>query len=204
MEQQSCLYAAGGFSITMKFSWYIKWPEEICKNTLIYVRKNKEGKLISINVLDYIAILVNYAAECHFFHNNPDPSDPFSVALFYADNAVSESRMEMACNSSLSGRAISRLQCVMMMNNSVGIHTAHIVTIKNVIVDCISRIKRETNSMSGFSSILQDYPALASCKCFQPSDALILHLMDAISQKKFIDPMEVSASILSNPGQIIS
>ena len=25
----SCLYAAGGFSIAMKFWWYIEWPEEI-------------------------------------------------------------------------------------------------------------------------------------------------------------------------------
>jgi len=92
----------------------------------------------------------------------------------------------------------------MTMNNNVGIHTAHITTTKNVIADHISRIKRKTNSMRGFSSILQDYTVLAGCKRFQPSAVLISHLTDAISQKKFIDPMEVSASILSNPGQLIS
>jgi len=112
--------------------------------------------------------------------------------------------MEKACNSSLIGRALSRLQCAMMMNNNVGLHTGHITTIKNVIADRISRIKRETNSMRGFTSILQDYPALAGCKRFQPSAALISHLTDAILQKKFIDPMAVNASILKNPGQIIS
>jgi len=200
----SCLYAAGGFSIAMKFWWYIEWPEEIRKHTLIYVRNNKDGTLISINVLEYAAILVNYAAAYHFYHNNPDPSDPFPMVLFYADNAASESWTEKACNSSLIGRALSRLQCAMMMNNNVGVHTAHITTIKNVIADRISRIKRETNSVRGFSSILQDYPALAGCKRFQPSAVLISHLMDAISQKKFIDPMEVNASILSNPGHLIS
>ena len=200
----SCLYAGGGFSITMGFWWYIEWPEEIRKHTLIYVRNNKDGTLISINVLEYAAILVNYAAAYHFYHINPDPSDPFPMVLFYADNTASESWMEKACNSSLIGRALSRLQCAMMMNNNVGIRTAHITTTKNVIADRISRIKRETNSMRGFSSILQDYPALAGCKRFQPSAALISHLMDAISQKKFIDPMEVSASIRSNPGQFIS
>ena len=200
----SCLFAAGGYSIDMKFWWYIEWPDEIKKHTLVYVQNNKDGTLISINVLEYAAILVNYAAAYNFYHTNPDPSDPFPMVLFYADNTASESWTEKACNSSLIGRALSRLQCSMMMNNNVGVHTAHITTTDNIIADRISRIKRETNSMRGFSSILQDYPALAGCKRFQPSAALISHLMDAISQKKFIDPMEVNSSILSNPGQIIS
>ena len=92
----------------------------------------------------------------------------------------------------------------MMMNNDVGLITDHITTTKNVIADRISRIKRETHSVRAFKTITQDYPALAGCKRFQPSAALISHLMDAILQKKFIDPMAVSSSILKNPGQIIS
>ena len=188
----------------MKFLWYIKWPEEIRKHTLIYVSNNNNGTLTSINVLEYAVILVNYAAAYHFYHNNPDASDPFPMVLFYADNAASESWTEKACNSSLIGRALSCLQCNMMMNNNVGVYTAHITTVKNVIADRILCIKCKTNSVHGFSSILQDYPALAGCKRFQPSAVLILHLMDAISQKKFINPMEVNSSILSNPGRLIS
>ena len=72
----------------MNFWWYIEWPEEIRKNTLIYVRNNKDGTLISINVLEYAAILVNYAAAYHFYHNNHDPSDPFPMVLFYANNGI--------------------------------------------------------------------------------------------------------------------
>jgi len=188
----------------MKFWWYIEWPDEIKDRTLIYVRNNKDGTLISINVLEYAAIIVNYAAAYHFFREHPDPSDPFPMVLLYADNTASESWMEKACNSSLIGRALSRLQCAMMMNNNVGLHTAHITTVKNVIADRISRIKHETHSMRAFTSILQDYPALAGCRRFQPSAALISHLTDAILQKKYIDPMVVNASILKNPGQIIS
>ena len=92
----------------------------------------------------------------------------------------------------------------MMMNNPVGIHTAHVTTTKNIVADRISHIKRETNSMLAFQSILQDCPELNGCMRFQPSAALISLLMDAISQKKFIDPMEVNATLLSNPGRIIS
>ena len=188
----------------MHFWWYIEWPEEIRKHTLVYIRNNKDGKLISINVLEYAAQLVTYAAAYHFYHNHPDPSDPYPMVLFYADNRCAESWMDKACNSSLIGRALSFTQCAMMINNNVGHHTGHVTTSENIIADRFSRIKRETNSMRGFQSILQDYPALAGCKRFQPSAVLISHLMDAISQKKFIDPMEVNASILRNPGQIIS
>jgi len=75
----SCLYAAGGYSATMKFWWYIEWPKEVRDYTLIYVRNNKDGQLISINVLEYAALLINYAAAYHFFHNNPDKSDSFPM-----------------------------------------------------------------------------------------------------------------------------
>ena len=93
----------------MKFLWYIEWPEEIRKHTLIYVSNNNNGTLTSINVLEYAVILVNYAAAYHFYHNNPDASDPFPMVLFHADNAASELWTEKACNSSLIGRALSRL-----------------------------------------------------------------------------------------------
>jgi hypothetical protein len=86
----------------------------------------------------------------------------------------------------------------------VGPITDHITTTKNFIADRISQIKRKTCSVRAFKTIMQDYPALAGCKRFQPSAALILHLIDAILQKKFIDPILVNNSILKNSGQIIS
>ena len=86
----SCLYAAGGFSHTIKFWWYIEWPEEVRKHTLVYIRNNKDGTLISINVLEYAAILINYAASYHYFRQNPDQSDPYPMVLLMADNTLSE------------------------------------------------------------------------------------------------------------------
>ena len=77
----SCLYAAGGYSITMGFWWYLEWPPEVRKYTLIYVRNNKDGSLISINVLEYAALLINYAATYHYYSTHPDQSDPYPVVL---------------------------------------------------------------------------------------------------------------------------
>ena len=103
----SCLYAAGGFSSDMGFWWYHEWPDSVRKQTLVYVRNNKEGNLISINVLEYAALLINYAAAYHFHMKHPDHSDPYPQVLFYADNTAAESWMEKACNSSFIGRALS-------------------------------------------------------------------------------------------------
>jgi len=200
----SCLHAAGGWSTDMDFWWYIEWPKEIHRHTLIYVRSNKDGKLISINVLEYAAELISYAASYHYFLSHPDPTDPYPVVLLNVDNTACESWVLKACKSSLPGRALSRLQCAMMINNPVGIHAGHVSTKANVIADKISRIKKETNSIRDFAVILQEYPELIGCKRFQPSAVLISHIMDAISQKRCIDPMEVNRLVLSNPGQIIS
>ena len=200
----SCLYAAGGFSIDMDFWWYIEWPEEIRECTLKFIKSNKNGKLISINVLEYAGGLINFAAAYHYFLNHPDQDDPYPVVRLFLDNTASESWIIKACKGSLAGRALSCLQCAMMINNPVGIQAEHVTTIANKIADKISRIKKETNSVRGFASILQAYPEIAGCRRFLPSAALISHITDAISLKKLVDPMEVNNSILTDPGQIIS
>ena len=188
----------------MGFWRYIDWPPAVRRQTLIYVRDNKVGKLISINVLEYAAVIVNYAASCWFYQQEPDESDPFPVVRLNADNTSADSWMETACNSSLIGRALSRLQCALMINNAVGFHTGHVTTAQNVIEDRISCIKRKTHSMSEFVQILQDYPGIAGRRRFQPSAELISHVMDAILQKKFVDPVTANNAVLNNPGQIIS
>ena len=200
----SCLYAAGGFSVDMGFWWYIEWPPEVHKHTLIYRRNNKDGKLVSINVLEYAALLINYAATTLYYLSHPDPSDPSPLVLFNADNTAAESWMEKSCTSSLIGRALGRLQCAMMLNNPVFPYTGHVTTKQNAIADAISRIRKETHSMRHFAHLTQDYPALAGCKRFQPSADIISHIMAVISQKKFIDSLAVNKTLLKNPGQITS
>ena len=64
------------------------------------------------------------------------------------------------------------------------------MTVANIIAKNLLRIKHKTRSIHGFFSVVQEFPALVGCKHFHPR--LILHIMDAISQKKFVNPMEVS------------
>ena len=200
----SCLYAAGGFSTDMRFWWYFEWPPEVRKFTLVYVRNNANGDLISINVLEYAAILINYAATTLYYETHHEPSDPYPLVLFNADNRASESWMVKSCTSSLIGRALARVQCAMMLNNRVGHYTGHVCTKTNVIADGISRIKRESNSMRGFLSLKQEFLELDGCMRFHPSAELISHILDAISQKKFVDPLAIRKTVQENPGHLTS
>jgi hypothetical protein len=194
----SSLDAAGGYSINMKFWWYIEWPQEIKQFTLRFVKNNADNTLISINVLEYAGLIINYVAATYFYHLDPNPTDPYPSVLLYADNTTAESWAIKACKRSFLGRALGRLQCALMINNPVGISVAHITTKHNVIADRISRIKRETNTIPEFSSLLQDFPQLKSCKRFHPSNELISLIMDVLLQKNIIDPLAASRQLLSD------
>ena len=177
----SSLRAAGGYSVTMHFWWYLEWPASVHKRTLIYIRNNAKGSLVSINVLEYVALLITYAGAIHFYKCHSNKTDPSPLVLFYVDNTVSEFWGGKACTSSLIGQALSRLQCAMMINNSVAIQTAHITTQANVIMDRISRITNKSNVAHDFPLIQQDFPELNGCKRFHPSASLISPIMDATS-----------------------
>ena len=55
----SCLHAAGGYSLNMGFWWYMEWPQNIQQSTLKFIFNNKDGKLVSINALEYASLIVN-------------------------------------------------------------------------------------------------------------------------------------------------
>ena len=76
----------GVYSVNMGFWWYCEWPEEIKKHSLMFVRSNEHGQIVSINVLEYVGMLINYAAATRFYRRYPDASDPFPKVLFFADN----------------------------------------------------------------------------------------------------------------------
>ena len=199
----SCLRAAGGFSIKMKFWWYIEWPECIQKRTLRYIKNNKNNMLISINLLEYAALLIEYVAATHYYRNGgTDDSDPYPTVLLYADNTTAEAWAKMkSCKTSMAGRALGRLQCALMINNHVGINIGHVTTKDNVIADRISRIKKETNTLPDFEKLTQDFPQLTSCRRFHPSAELVSAITAILLQEKSFDPLEARDSILEKLGQ---
>ncbi len=198
----SCLYAAGGWSVDMRFWWYIKWPDEIVNHTLKYITSNPDkGKLISINVLEYATVLINYcAAILYFKHDNPS-ADPHPTVHIDADNTTAVSWATSGCKRGLAmGRALGRLQCALMLRNTLGLTSDYINTKDNWIADEISRIKRESDSLESFCSLIKRFPQLNGCRRYHPSAALISAITDALLTQKLHDPVALSQQLLNNLG----
>jgi hypothetical protein len=61
----SCLEGAGGYSIELGFWWHINFPKEVKQLTLLFKSDNKDGTLMSINVQEFVTVIINYCASLH-------------------------------------------------------------------------------------------------------------------------------------------
>lgn len=199
----SSLHAAGGYCSELKFWWYIEWPPEVQRRTLKFVKNNKSGDLIDINVLEYAAILINFLAASHCLRAMDLLAlDPHPVLLLRGDNSASESWAKKGSKHSPMGRALGRLQCALMLDNPIGLRLRHISTGDNVVADDISRVDHESNFPHAFLTLCQEHPALIGCRRFCPSSELTSCVMDTILSAECRDPVELSRLLLTAPGKI--
>jgi hypothetical protein len=63
----SCLEGAEGYSISLGYWWHLPFPEEVIQQTLMHKKDNKDGLLISINILKFVTVIINYCASLHVF-----------------------------------------------------------------------------------------------------------------------------------------
>jgi hypothetical protein len=83
----SLLEGAGGFSITLGFWWHIHFPDEVVQRTLRFKTNNDNGMLVSINVLEFLTMIINYCAALHVVQTSPVTDDPHPVILNVTDNS---------------------------------------------------------------------------------------------------------------------
>ena len=173
----ACLEEMGGFSIKLAFMWHVSFPEDICKRTIKYVKSGSHQ--IGINVLEFAAIIINYAAALTAIATMCPGDDPYPILLNHADN-TSAVKWVRLCTNSIIGRRLAILFCFLIMDEPLGINAKWLAGDENEIADAISRFKSKmsTNTSSLnytnlFQSLKQRYPALRNCRTFQPSQSLL-------------------------------
>jgi hypothetical protein len=67
----SCLEGAGGYSLSLGF-----WSEEVKLRTLLHKKDSADGLLISINVLKFVTVIINYCAALHMVLSKNLTNDP--------------------------------------------------------------------------------------------------------------------------------
>ena len=137
----ACLDAAGGYSIDLKFWWHVKFPAEVVLRTLKHLSDNKDGNLISINVLEFVVVIIDYCAALTIVMTENVTDDPHPVLLNVADNTSAHSWTMHTCKSSRLGRLLARFFCYLLMDSPLGINSKWIDTHDNFIADEISRLK---------------------------------------------------------------
>ncbi len=72
---------------------------------------NDNGMLMSINVLKFVMVIINYCATLHVVQTSPVMDDPHSVILNITNNSSALSRTLHTCKGSKIGQMISRVFC---------------------------------------------------------------------------------------------
>ena len=186
----SCLEGAGGYSISLGFWWHLPFPDEIKSRTLLHKQNNADGQLISINVLEFVTVIINYCAALHLVLTENVTDDKYPVLLNVTDNTSALSWTTGPCRKSKLGRLLARFFCSLLINSPLGVNSQWICTSANVIADDISRekaLQKTANSHPSFdySTLQQRYPQLTHCRFFQPSPELISLIWDIILTERW-------------------
>ena len=178
----SSLDAAGGYSTDMGFYWHHSWPDSIrTKSVRFFKRKAKfDGEIVSINLLEYMVIIINYAICSHLFVTQQlGLQYPHQTVLIWSDNKSAIAWTKQAAISSAGGKALSRIFCSLCINNDLQCTSHYINTKQNIIADDISRIKSNLSELS-LKTLFQDHVALRSCKQFHLNPEFISCLTHAV------------------------
>ncbi len=166
----------------LTFPWLLvalPFPEEVKLRTLLHKRDNADGLLISINVLEFVTVIINYCAALHTVLTKNPTSNPYPVLLNVTNNASALSWTTGACHKSRIGHLLACFSCSLLINSPLSINSQWISTLHNAIADDISCAKTAaseyTHSYPSFdySSLQQKYPKLSHCSFFQPAPELI-------------------------------
>jgi hypothetical protein len=176
MWADSCKQSGGGWSTDLAFWWYLEYPAKVVE--WVPLTNNKGGKYISINVLEMVCKIINYAAAIHACWCDKNNLGHFPTILNWCDNTSACSWINTRCKESLIGHALGCFFCGMIMRSALGLDADYILTHANVVADDILRLKRSFDGQYDHSKSLPDYPLLCSCRTFQPSDSLIMMLWE--------------------------
>jgi hypothetical protein len=138
----SSLEGAGGFSITLGFWWHIHFPDKVIQRTLQFKTSNNNSMLAPINVLEFVAVIINNCTALHVVRTSPVTGNPHPVILNGTNNSSALSWTLHTCKQSKIGQMLACFFCSLLINSPLGINSQWISTIDNKIADNISCLKK--------------------------------------------------------------
>jgi hypothetical protein len=146
---------------------------------LVHKRGNFDDCLISINILEFITVIIIYCTTLHVILTSKVTNDPHPVLLNVTNNASALSGTTGACQKSKLGQLLEYFFCLLLINLPLHINSHWISTLDNVIANEISCTKAElkhthdSHPSFDYSTLQQKYPELSCCSFFHPAPELI-------------------------------
>ena len=180
----ACLEAGGGF-LKDVFWWHVEWPQEIksltLKNIIVSRKCTMTDQLISINLLEFVVEIINYAAITVLFRENPTLCKHlFPLLLNWTDNKTAKAWIRKAATRTKKGKALQRILMCLMINNPVGLNAEYIPGLNNILADAISRVYSNSLSHSSFEKLFQEFPQMKYWMRFHPSQELLSALYSGL------------------------
>jgi hypothetical protein len=145
--------------------------------------------LVSINVLEFLTVIINYCAALHVVRTSPVTDDPHPVILNVTNNSSALSWTLHTCKLLKIGKMLACFFCSLLINLPLGINSQLISTINNKIADNISCLKQQSDNNSSpafdFSILKQTYLEWRHCFFFQIQPELISLIWDIMLTKKW-------------------
>ena len=132
----ACLVGGGGFSLNLKFWWALEWPSNIQSRTLRYLPKGSR-LLISINLLEYAAVIIGLAGSILAWEELPEPKPVHPLVQTFTDNTTAESwTKKIAGLQSPQARCLARLLChLLMYTPNLGLSAEYLDGDENEVAD---------------------------------------------------------------------
>ena len=130
----ACLDASGGFSVDLKFWWHLKFPDSVVRCTLKYLKDNSNQNLISISVLEFLTVIIDYCAAYTVITTKHVTDDPHPVLLSMADNTSAHSWTNHTCKGSLIGKLLAKFFCFLLMDFKLGINSEWIPHVRHNVL----------------------------------------------------------------------
>jgi hypothetical protein len=77
----SSLISCGSYSSDLWFWWFIPFPDKIIVGTLLHLKNSNDQNSISIKVLEYVTIIINYCGVLTAYLEGGFTDNPHPVVL---------------------------------------------------------------------------------------------------------------------------
>jgi hypothetical protein len=114
---------AGGFLTTLGFWWHITFPDEVIQCTLHFKSNNVDGRLILINILEFVMVIINYCAALQVVRTTAITSNSHPILLNIMDNVSASNWAIHMCKHSKIGCLLARFFCSLLINLPLGINS---------------------------------------------------------------------------------